>query len=134
MKVHLPGSSRPIEGDRDQLIQAMVNLISNAVKFCDPNQGRIDIQLVYAADRLNVSVTDNGIGISETDQKNIFDKFQQVVDQSRGRPPGTGLGLSITRQIIQYHHGELKVRSVLGKGATFSFNLPYNRPSGDSAV
>ncbi|WP_419655378.1 two component system sensor histidine kinase [Desulfosarcina variabilis str. Montpellier] len=131
MNVHLPNSSRPIDGDRDQLIQAMVNLISNAVKFCDPNQGRIDIHLVYAADQLSVSVTDNGIGISETDQKQIFDKFQQVVDPSRGRPPGTGLGLSITRQIIQYHHGTLTVKSAPGKGATFSFNLPYHRPPGD---
>lgn len=134
MKVHLPNGSRPIDGDRDQLIQAMVNLISNAVKFCDPDQGRIDIQLVYAAARLTVSVTDNGIGISETNQRDIFNKFQQVVDPSRGRPPGTGLGLSITRQIIQYHHGTLRVKSALGKGATFTFHLPYNRPPGDSTA
>ena len=132
MNVYLPGTSRPIDGDRDQLIQAMVNLISNAVKFCDPTQGRIDIQLVYAADRLTVSVTDNGIGISETDQKYIFNKFQQVIDPSRGRPAGTGLGLSITRQIIQYHHGELKVKSAPGKGATFFFSLPYSSPPDDS--
>jgi signal transduction histidine kinase len=124
MQVHLPESSRPIEGDRDQLIQAMVNLISNAVKFCDPDQGQIDIRLEYALDRLTVSVKDNGIGISETDQKQIFDKFQQVMDPTRGRPPGTGLGLSITRQIIRHHHGELKVKSTPGKGATFYFSLP----------
>ncbi|MFO7715655.1 ATP-binding protein [Desulfosarcina sp.] len=125
MQVLLPDGSVPVEGDRDQLIQAMVNLISNAVKFCDPNQGQIDIQLEYATDQLMVSVSDNGIGISEADQKHIFDKFQQVVDPSRGRPAGTGLGLSITRQIIRHHHGELKVRSTLGKGATFYFTLPW---------
>ncbi|WP_319409981.1 sensor histidine kinase [uncultured Desulfosarcina sp.] len=125
MQVYLPDSSRLIAADRDQLIQAMVNLISNAVKFCDPDQGRIDIRLEYGVDRLTVSVSDNGIGISEADQKQIFNKFQQVVDPSRGRPPGTGLGLSITRQIIQHHKGELKVKSTLGKGATFYFSLPY---------
>jgi Na+/proline symporter/nitrogen-specific signal transduction histidine kinase len=122
--VHLPDTSHPIEGDRDQLIQAMVNLISNAVKFCDPNQGNIDIRLEYGIDRLTVWVTDNGIGISEADQNQIFNKFHQVVDSSRGRPAGTGLGLSITRQIVQYHHGELNVKSVPGKGATFYFTLP----------
>ena len=124
MQVNLPDASRPIEGDRDQLIQAMVNLISNAVKFCDPDRGQIDIRLDDAADRLTVSVTDNGIGISEADQKQIFNKFQQVMDPTRGRPPGTGLGLSITRQIIRHHHGELKVKSTPGKGATFYFSLP----------
>ena len=124
MQVNLPDASRPILGDRDQLIQAMVNLISNAVKFCDPDRGQIEIRLQYVANRLKVSVTDNGIGISEADQKQIFNKFQQVMDPTRGRPPGTGLGLSITRQIIRHHHGELKVRSTPGKGATFYFSLP----------
>ena len=124
MQVNLPDASRPVEGDRDQLIQAMVNLISNAVKFCDPELGQIDIRLDDADDRLTVSVTDNGIGISEADQKQIFNKFQQVMDPTRGRPPGTGLGLSITRQIIRHHHGELKVKSTPGKGATFYFSLP----------
>jgi signal transduction histidine kinase len=68
---------------------------------------------------------DNGIGISKADQKQIFNKFQQVMDPARGRPPGTGLGLSITRQIIRHHHGELKVKSTPGKGATFYFSLPF---------
>jgi signal transduction histidine kinase len=104
----------------------MVNLISNAVKFCDPDHGRIDVQLEYSEDRLVVSVADNGIGISEADQKQIFDKFLQVVDPTRGRPPGTGLGLSITRQIIHYHNGELQVKSAPGKGATFYFTLPLD--------
>jgi signal transduction histidine kinase len=125
MQVHLPNSSRAIEGDHDQLIQAMVNLISNAVKFCDAQQGEIDIQLDYGSEGPTVSVTDNGIGISEADQKQIFDKFQQVIDPTRGRPAGTGLGLSITQQIIQHHHGELKVESTPGEGATFYMALPW---------
>jgi signal transduction histidine kinase len=133
MRVHLPETTRPIKGDRDQLIQAMVNLISNAVKFCDPDHGRIDVQLEYSEDRLVVSVADNGIGISEADQKQIFDKFLQVVDPTRGRPPGTGLGLSITRQIIHYHQGELHVKSAPGKGATFYFTLPLD-PSTTNTV
>jgi signal transduction histidine kinase len=112
----------------------MVNLISNAVKFCDPDRGQIDIRLVYEDGRVVVSVTDNGIGISEADQKQIFDKFLQVVDPTRGRPPGTGLGLSITRQIVQYHRGELHVKSAPGKGATFYFTLPLDPLPADSAA
>lgn len=129
INVHLPDESRTIDGDRDQLIQALINLISNAVKFCNPIDGRIDIRLEYETDRLTVSVTDNGIGIDSNHQKQIFDKFQQVVDHSRGRPAGTGLGLSITRQIIEFHHGTLDVKSAPGKGATFYFSLPFNRTS-----
>ncbi len=125
MQVSLPQESRTIAGDRDQLIQAMINLISNAVKFCDPEHGRIEIDLEYNETGPTVSVTDNGIGISEADQEQIFNKFQQVVDPSRGRPPGTGLGLSITRQIVRHHHGELSVTSTPGRGAAFSFRLPW---------
>lgn len=124
MQVRLPDNSITIQGDRDQLMQAMVNLISNAVKFCDSDRGRIEIQLGATTDRIVVSVTDNGIGISKIDQKKIFNKFQQVVNPTLGRPPGTGLGLSITRQIIQHHHGKLWVKSTPGEGATFYFTLP----------
>ena len=132
MRVHLPDGISPVKGDRDQLIQAMVNLISNAVKFCDPQVGRIDIRLESGAGELNVSVADNGIGISKADQEHIFDRFHQVADPSRGRPAGTGLGLSITRRIIRHHQGELQVRSQPGKGATFFFSLPRNGHSKES--
>ena len=124
LQVHLPESPRTVQGDRDQLIQVLVNLISNAVKFCEPDRGRIDIRLEDGAGGSTLSVKDNGIGISEEDQTQIFDKFQQVVDPARGRPPGSGLGLSITRQIIRHHRGELTVASAPGQGATFSFTLP----------
>jgi signal transduction histidine kinase len=124
MNVRLPQQSTIIRGDRDQLIQAMVNLISNAVKFCDPISGRIDIQLGSTPERVVVSVKDNGIGINEADQNKIFNKFQQVIIPTVGRPTGTGLGLSITRKIIAHHKGKLWVKSAPGKGATFYFTLP----------
>ncbi len=120
----LPERVAIVSGDRDQLIQAMVNLISNAVKFCHPEKGFIIVKLVENAENLTVSVKDNGIGISKEDQSIIFKKFQQVQDPAMGRPSGTGLGLSITRRIIDFHSGVMSVESLPGHGAVFSFTIP----------
>lgn len=128
MKVNLPGKVSIVSGDRDQLIQAMVNLISNAVKFCHPEKGLIEVTLSEKPDELKVCVKDNGIGISKEDQTIIFHKFQQLQDPSMGRPSGTGLGLSITRRIIEFHSGTMTVESAPEKGSIFSFTLPKTRP------
>ena len=120
----LPDNVPLITGDRDRLIQAMVNLISNAVKFCRDNHGKIDIDLQVAADRMQVNVSDNGIGINEADQKVIFDEFRQIRHVTKGRPQGSGLGLAITRRIIDFHNGSIWVESEPGKGSIFSFSLP----------
>jgi signal transduction histidine kinase len=129
MNLNLPDEIQPISGDRDRLIQVMVNLISNAVKFCDGTQGIITIDLSVEADQLRVDVSDNGIGISREDQEMIFERFHQVKDASRRRPTGSGLGLTITRDIVKFHKGEIWVESQLRKGATFSFTLPLEEPS-----
>jgi len=120
----LPDSTTLIDGDRDRLIQVMVNLISNAVKFCDNTMGKISIDLTSKTDHLKIDVKDNGIGISRKNQKIIFQEFRQVKDTSTGRPPGSGLGLSITKRIIDFHKGNIQVKSRSGKGSTFSFTLP----------
>ena len=116
--------SKSILGDRDQLMQVMMNLISNAIKFCDQKNGKIKIKLTTENDSLRVDVTDNGIGIHKKDQEIIFEKFRQAKIESKGRPAGTGLGLTITKQIIEFHHGRIWVKSRPGKGTTFSFTLP----------
>jgi signal transduction histidine kinase len=119
-----------VNGDKDRLIQVMVNLISNAVKFCPRNRGCIEIGMhLPAAEKegehqLKVYVKDNGIGISKADQQIIFNEFRQVVSKARGKPGGTGIGLTITKQIIQSHNGRIWVESSPGKGATFFFTLP----------
>ena len=120
----LPERVPIITGDRDRLIQVMVNLVSNAVKFCDNNQGRIDVILNVEAKQLRVDVKDNGIGISAADTKIIFDEFRQIKDTTRGRPRGSGLGLAIAKRIIDFHGGRIWVESELGQGSTFSFVLP----------
>jgi Na+/proline symporter/signal transduction histidine kinase len=127
MTVNLPEKVPTITGDRDQLIQAMVNLISNAVKFCEPQTGQIQVSLHQRYNKLHISVADNGIGISEADQQVIFKQFRQVPTSDRGRPQGTGLGLAITRRIVAYHAGQITVESQLEKGTTFNIVLPIEK-------
>jgi signal transduction histidine kinase len=117
----------PISGDRDRLVQVMVNLISNAAKFCDSDRGKIVIRLTSSPKQVQIDVQDNGIGIKAEYQSKIFDKFQQVNDPTRGRPYGTGIGLTISKRIIDFHHGRIWVESKPGHGSTFSFSLPATR-------
>ncbi|MCP4370021.1 MAG: HAMP domain-containing histidine kinase, partial [Deltaproteobacteria bacterium] len=126
---NLPDSFPLIDGDKDRLIQVMVNLISNSIKFCDSDRGVISVFLQAKSRHLKVDVKDNGIGISRKDQKIIFQEFQQVKDTSTGRPPGSGLGLSITKRIIDFHKGKIRVKSKPKKGSTFSFILPFSNDS-----
>jgi Na+/proline symporter/nitrogen-specific signal transduction histidine kinase len=124
LETHLPAAVPLIAADRDRLMQVMLNLLSNAVKFCNPHHGRVLITLACLRDDLQVDVQDNGIGISEADQKVIFHKFRQVGDTLTAKPQGTGLGLPICSQIINHFGGRLWVRSRPDAGATFSFTIP----------
>ncbi|MDO8448432.1 MAG: sensor histidine kinase [Rhodoferax sp.] len=119
-----------ILADRDRLIQVMLNLLSNAVKFCDPVQGKVHVSLRQEPDGVRVDVQDNGSGISAANQKVIFERFRQVGNTMTDKPQGTGLGLPISRHIIERFGGRLWVQSEPGKGATFSFTLPFKQ--GDS--
>jgi Na+/proline symporter/signal transduction histidine kinase len=110
--------------DRDRLMQVMLNLLSNAAKFCDKEHGCVDVRLRREAGALRVDVRDNGIGISRENQEVIFEKFRQVGDTLTDKPQGTGLGLPICREIIGHFGGQLWVESRPGEGATFSFTLP----------
>jgi signal transduction histidine kinase len=113
-------------------MQVLLNLISNAVKFCNKHAGRITIALTEQPDALRIDVTDNGLGIRPEDQDLIFEKFRQAGDTLTEKPQGTGLGLPISRQIVSHFGGRLWVESEPGKGATFSFTVPRN--GADSAV
>jgi Na+/proline symporter/nitrogen-specific signal transduction histidine kinase len=130
LAIDLPEHVPSIVGDRDRLIQVMVNLISNAEKFCARGRGRIDIRLTVEEKHLKVAVQDNGIGIEPEDQEIIFKEFRQVKNAAWGRPSGTGVGLTICRSIIDHHRGSIWVESEPGQGATFFFTLPLAEDAG----
>lgn len=132
LRLNLSGKNSIVSGDKDRLMQVMVNLISNAVKFCDFDNGEIQIGMQVATEKngnlekryLKVFIADNGVGIAKDDHEIIFQEFRQVSSERKGRPAGTGIGLTITKHIIDAHNGRIWVDSELGKGATFFFTLP----------
>jgi signal transduction histidine kinase len=109
-------------GDYDRLIQVVVNLMSNAVKFTD--EGSVTCRARRAGGEIVISVIDTGIGIAPSDHEKVFKQFMQVGDTLTGKPKGTGLGLPICKNIIEHHGGYIWVESELGQGANFSFTLP----------
>ncbi|MCH9807756.1 MAG: sensor histidine kinase [Alphaproteobacteria bacterium] len=110
--------------DSDRLTQVIVNLISNAVKFCDREDGVVSVSAQHKDGMLVVRVTDNGIGIAPEDHAKVFQRFQQVGNTLTEKPKGTGLGLPICVEIVKYFGGTIGVESALGEGATFWFSIP----------
>ncbi len=125
LEVKVPPNVPHVRADRDQLIQLVINLLSNAEKFCPENTGRVVIQITPGPTHLRVSVADNGPGIAEDQQQRIFEKFHQVRANQTGNPMGSGLGLAICRGIVEHLGGRIWVRSRPGYGATFYFTVPY---------
>src|SRR5262245_29416774 len=128
LDVRMPDEVPSIVADRDRLMQVMLNLLSNAAKFCEGPRGRVAVSLAREARFLRVDVSDNGVGISQADQDVIFEKFRQVGDTLTEKPKGSGLGLAISRQIIDHFGGRLWVKSRPGEGSTFSFTVPLESP------
>lgn len=110
-------------GDRDKLEQVLYNVISNSIKYT-PNGGKIGIRAGKLYGDFFVEVSDNGIGIPESDLERIFERFYRV-DKARSRElGGTGLGLSISKSIIDAHGGTIKVESTVGEGTKVIIFLP----------
>ncbi len=118
--------------DRDRLIQVVINLMSNAVKFCEPGTGLVSIRLSSFNETARVEVIDNGPGIHPNEQKRIFEKFHQLKGLRDEKPSGSGLGLPICHRIIKHHGGRIWVESVPGAGAKFIFELALAEPGNGS--
>ena len=111
--------------DREKINIILRNLIGNAFKFCLPNTtNHINVRLSYFNKRLEISVTDTGIGIRPENVHKIFEEFTQLHGDSRRAFEGTGLGLSMVKAIVELMTGTIQVRSTLGEGSTFTIVLP----------
>jgi PAS domain S-box-containing protein len=116
--------------DPDRVVQALVNLIGNAVKF-SPDGGTVLVDAVADDLEVRISVRDHGRGIPEAQLENVFERFHQVNASDATEKGGTGLGLTITRSIVERHGGRIWAESVPGSGTLFTFTLPVAADRGD---
>jgi len=123
LNVNMEDELPDLRVDRDAIEQAILNLLSNAMKYAGASN-RIDLRVQRRADYIVIEVSDQGIGIDPAQQKRIFEKFYRVPSAHNQRIPGTGLGLALVLHIVQAHDGQVEVRSALGQGSTFSIHLP----------
>jgi len=112
-----------VYADKARIYQVLVNLVSNAVKY-SPNANKVLVSQKPEIGKVTVSVQDFGMGIPEGDQKRIYERFFRAKGKKESNIPGLGLGLFISTEIVKQHGGGLWVKSIEGKGSTFSFTLP----------
>jgi two-component system phosphate regulon sensor histidine kinase PhoR len=115
--------------DSEAIKQAVVNLLDNAIKY-SLEEKHIRVTLAAQNKHLVLSVTDRGMGIPQTEQKKIMEKFYRVESSLVHNTKGSGLGLSLVKQIMEVHGGEINVRSHPGKGSTFSLVFPIHQNGG----
>jgi len=132
-RIHLKGLSEPVpmEGDSRQLKKVLYNLLSNAFKFSDPQDGRVWIRLATKDQALELEVEDNGIGIPRDQLTRIFDRFTQVEGGATRRYEGSGIGLALVKEIVGLHGGSIAAESDLGRGSIFTITLPRGNVSED---
>jgi signal transduction histidine kinase len=122
LKSQLPPDLPRARGDERRIVQVLLNLVGNAIKFTD--SGEVAVQASAAEGSFTIAVRDTGPGIPAADHLKIFEEFQQADTLNTRRKGGTGLGLSIAKRIIQMHGGAIHVESSPGRGSTFSVVLP----------
>lgn len=127
LEVEVAHALPTVYADRDRLIQVLVNLLSNAAKFCDEKAGRVVVSARAGPQGLEIAITDNGRGVPPENRQIIFEKFQQASTNLTDKPRGTGLGLTISRQIIEHFGGRIWVESAPGSGARFCVLVPGQR-------
>ena len=115
-----------INGDTRRLMQVMSNIVSNALKFSKEG-GCVRVGYEVSGDKVRLLVTDNGIGIPEGSEDQVFWKFTQVDSTDQREVGGTGLGMNITRKIVENHGGTITYESEVGQGTTFIVELDILR-------
>jgi len=121
VKMTMPKSSAAVRADAELLQHALINIIQNAIQHA-PRGTKVQVSLKAGRKQVELTVHDDGPGISAEDQKKIFDRFYRRDSSRTGS--STGLGLAIAAEIIRAHHGRIRVKSRIGKGASFIVSLP----------
>lgn len=129
IKTHVDSKiPRIVLGDDNRLTQILLNLIGNAIKFTEKGEISIEIEIEKKEDQhLNClfKISDTGIGISQENLKQIFNRFTQASSETNRKYGGTGLGLTIVQQLVELQGGEISVTSELNRGSVFSFSIPF---------
>ena len=112
-----------MEGDRELMEYAVFNLLTNAVKYSEPDT-RVTVACRVQGDRLRLSVQDQGIGMDSKELRQIFQRFYRTKRAEESGEAGTGIGLSIVDQIVRHHGGKIEVTSAPGQGSCFTVVLP----------
>jgi len=128
LTLKVPPKAPKVRGDKQRLSVLISNLIGNAVKYT-PQKGWVQVTLDCDEQFLRISVADSGVGIGPEDVPHVFEKFYRANNPSVQELPGTGLGLAIAREVARMHGGDIRLESELGRGSTFTVELPV-APSG----
>jgi signal transduction histidine kinase len=123
LRVDMAEDVPEMNADPDALQQAVLNLLTNAMKYSGDSR-RIELRLARRGAEAVVEVTDHGVGIAPDQQARIFEKYYRVPAPENQNTPGTGLGLTLVEQIAKAHGGRVAVASVPGQGSTFAIHLP----------
>ena len=136
LEVETAGDLPPVSADKEEFLQMLSNLVSNAIKY-NRHGGRVRISADQQGPFVKISVADTGIGISKEGVGRLFTEFFREKREENSLVTGTGLGLSIVKRIVTFYHGRIEVESELDKGSTFNVWFPshaYSEESDDGPI
>ncbi|MBI4429759.1 MAG: GAF domain-containing protein [Ignavibacteriales bacterium] len=129
----LPSKPVSMHVDADAVQEVVLNLLSNALKYSTGKKKKIALRLTRRNGTVAIEISDNGIGIAESDVEKIFEPFYRARGSNVPHAGGTGLGLALVKHIVDAHHGSISVESKVGKGSIFTVELPIRTNENDSS-